>query len=37
MREKSKVTFFENVHHNSWDYIFSDPEFLKMDFSHTRN
>ena len=32
-----KVTFFENVHHNSWDYIFSDEEYLKWIFSHTRN
>jgi predicted peptidase len=32
-----KVTFFENVHHNSWDYVFSDDEYLKWMYSHSRN
>ena len=32
-----KVTFFENVHHNSWDYVFGDEEYLKWTFRHTRN
>jgi len=32
-----KVTFFENVHHNSWDNIFSDSEYLEWIYSHSRN
>ena len=32
-----KVTFFENVYHNSWDYIFSDDEYLKWMYSRSKN
>ena len=32
-----KVTFFENVYHNSWDYVFSDDEYLKWMYSHSKN
>ena len=32
-----KVTFFENVHHNSWDYIFDDDEYLKWMYSRSKN
>ena len=32
-----KVTFFENVYHNSWDFVFSDEEYLKWVYLHTRN
>ncbi len=32
-----KVTFFENVHHNSWDYVFSNNEYLRWIYSHSRN
>ena len=32
-----KVTFFENVHHNSWDYVFSDAEYLKWMYSLSKN
>jgi predicted peptidase len=32
-----KVTFFENVYHNSWDYVFSDAEYLKWMYSLSKN
>ena len=32
-----KVTFFENVYHNSWDYVFSDAEYLKWMYSRSKN
>jgi len=32
-----KVTFFENVYHNSWDYVFSDDEYLKWMYSRSKN
>ncbi len=32
-----KVTFFENVYHNSWDYVFSDSEYLKWMYSRSKN
>tara|TARA_B100000989_G_scaffold60683_1_gene41710 strand:- start:134 stop:895 length:762 start_codon:yes stop_codon:yes gene_type:complete len=32
-----KVTFFENVYHNSWDYVFSDEEYLKWMYSRSKN
>ena len=32
-----KVTFFENVYHNSWDYVFSNDEYLKWMYSHSKN
>ena len=32
-----KVTFFENAYHNSWDYVFSDSEYLKWMYSRSKN
>ena len=32
-----KVTFFENIYHNSWDYVFSDDEYLKWMYSRSKN
>ena len=32
-----KVTFFENVYHNSWDDVFSDDEYLKWMYSFSKN
>ena len=32
-----KVTFFENVYHNSWDYVFRDSEYLKWMYSRSKN
>ena len=32
-----KVTFFENVYHNSWDDVFSDDEYLKWMYSRSKN
>ena len=32
-----KVTFYENVFHNSWDNVFSDPEYLEWMYSYFKN
>ena len=32
-----RITFYENVYHDSWNNVFDDPEYLKWIHSHSRN
>ena len=32
-----RITFYENVEHNSWDIAFAEKDFLKWIHSKTKN
>lgn len=34
---KAKITLYENVGHNAWDFALEDPEFLTWMFSKSKN